>query len=213
MKTVFTTALLALITTFSTAAFAQETSATPNPAPTPFETTEENDSIVRTVPDNLQDRWSYHVHLQGLGTQKGVGIGLETPFAWDTLGLRAGISLDSIDTASTSEIRFTTAEVALKLLLTRGLSAPISPYALVAWEAVVQDNAIDATNLTSTWGIFYGADWQFVGSPSLNRDLRYVRSIYVEAGLMDSSLTFNPQTAPQSGFDGLLVRVGFRSYF
>jgi hypothetical protein len=200
MKSIF--ALLAALC-ISSSAFAQSI-ASPE--------TEEQ-SVVEQVPKNLQDRFSMGVDLRGLNNFTGIGINVETPYLWNWIGLRLGVSADRLHERNDTDdaMGFFTFQAAIKLAADLESSTHVYPYTLINFDFFNSEE--DTTGSKTGFGVFFGADWKFVSTPALQKQLRLVRAFYAEVGVEDSTWTAPVESGGQRISDGFIVRAGFRRYF
>ncbi|RYZ66124.1 MAG: hypothetical protein EOP05_19590 [Proteobacteria bacterium] len=202
MKSLFTTLAALLI---STHAFAQDIA----------EPQTEEQSLLRKVPKNLEDRFSFDVHYQGTGSQTGLGVAVETPFAWDFVALRLGLSADRVHNtlANDADFRFYTFQAALKIQGDLESTAQIFPYVLVGYNAFIGTDRSEGSK--HALEALIGADWRFVSTPVFQKNVRIVRAFFIEAGMVESDLRAFP-ISPGVGTpvsDGFMGRIGFRRYF
>lgn len=169
-----------------------------------------DEAVFEHVPQNLQDQFAFGVHFHGLMTQTGVGLAVETPFAWDYVALRLGVSSDVVRTSRTGSRSFYTGQVALKLQGDLLSSANVYPYVLIGYDAFAGTGSSIGTK-SAVEGLI-GADWRFVSTPVFRKNERIVRAFFIEAGAVRSSFALGDSTSSVMVSDGFMGRIGFRTF-
>lgn len=187
-------------------------------AATVAEPKDEEESVLEKVPDNIKEQWSFGGYFQGSGNRSGLGLMIETPYAWKWLSLRLAGSRNDVSLGGPDgHVGFWAGSVGLKISSHARTSANVYPYVVVAYDIFSKlsndagaDDSIGGRHGTE---VLAGADLFFVSTQVFRPNDRGVGAVYVEGGLIDSSFRSTNQAGGADLWNGFLVRIGGRGYF
>ena len=162
--------------------------------------------------DYSNHRWGLSIDLHGNGGVSGLGLLANTPTFWDILGLRLGILDNGVRTIGRTTLNFFTAQAGIKLQFTKASSNGIYSYIVENVNYHFLNDADSGGSIRVGLETCYGAEWRF-GMIGWGTTEPRISSVFIELGLAASDAQLS--TAQGAGFinDGLVSRLGFRSFF